>query len=811
MMQVLAAQGQPSAQPNVERPDGDILIADFGARGWNPTQPDEQLLATSGAPAASFSVAAAAPFASPEVHDVDFWDGRLNKRNGRVQVGGSLGNFPVLGLFMYVFAQTSGALTRTLVGICNSTLAYFTNGAWNLTLALLNWENAPYAFFSTFQNRLFAFPGNNPNYAPVPPVWWDGSSGQVNLLGNRASPYYLARTGAQNYFFAQIQEVAPIVTGGGPVVILAANQSGSGVYVGMTVWIDNGTYMETNTAAAFATTGTPGTSNYYVTSITLSNPLQYTAQTYTRIAWNGVQISAAATGGSISTSGNATTILVMAATSLQSGGQRASIFSVDVPNGSTGSISLEQLPFSGGPGTLFGTDLISSATQWLMTQPFNPQTPPSQDSLIFYLVPATPGVATNITSADGLTTYPGFNPAPNTISTVTFFTSPDPASWTQAAGALALDSQGYLTGQIDAPCCQFGVAWQNFMVMAGDPTHPNRLYISAEGSPQVWGTQGGLDGAYIDIPDAYDGQVITSLYVTRNGYLYVGKTNSLYVVNFTGATALTPFSVQPCNGKYGPLSPFLIEESDRGLFFLSSAGVVVVNMYSVSLLPQNEAIRSRFTGAQAYDFSAMASAQAYVNPTKAQIHFQGARAVRGDDTLVIDWNRSSFWHNTPGPTAQPAQCYTALTEDLTVSPPAIYGADGQGNVWQLDVPGTDETVPIDFYYETPWLSAGNPGAFKTLQWLSIGGTKQQANAGDPPLLNIALYVDFQPKAIRTFTFDMSKLGFPIGHNNAGGVAPQDLTNQECKYFKLALMNNQPGVPVAIRFMRINIKVEGPEL
>ena len=73
------------------QPEGDLFIADFGARGWNPTQPDEQLLATSGAPSSSFSVAAAAPWASPEMHDVDFWNGWLNKRNGRIQVGANVG------------------------------------------------------------------------------------------------------------------------------------------------------------------------------------------------------------------------------------------------------------------------------------------------------------------------------------------------------------------------------------------------------------------------------------------------------------------------------------------------------------------------------------------------------------------------------------------------------------------------------------------------------------------------------------------------------------------------------------------------
>ncbi|MBU6231527.1 hypothetical protein KGP36_02565 [Patescibacteria group bacterium] len=802
--------------PDAKFPEGDILVADFGARGWNPTQPDEQLLATSGAPAASFSVAAAAPFASPEMHDVDFWNGYLNKRNGRTQIGANLGAAPVLGLFKYVYSQASGVLNRLLVAVCNSVLAVYTNGAWNFNLALLNWQNATYAFFTSVQNQLIVFAGNNTNYAPVPPVWWDGSSAQVGLLGNRVSPYYLQKLGKGTYFSIQIQGINVGVGGAGPTIVFTQNQAASGVYIGMTVWIDNGTYMETAVVNAFTTSGTAGTANYYILSMVLASPLQYSTQAYTRVSWNAAAVSSSNIGGSINITGNATTMLVMAVTTLRSGGQRTSIFSVDVPTGGQSSIQIQQLPFKGGDGAIFGNDLVASATQWFLTPPFNPQTPATQvgsgPNQIFYQVPASQGVATNIDSADGATAYPGYNPAPNSINSVSFFTAPDPNTWQQTTGALGIDAPGYLTGQIDAPCCQFGVAWLGFLVMAGDPLNPSRIYISPLGAPQVWGTQGGLDGTIIDVPEVFDGQVITSLYVGRNGYLYVGKTNSLYAVNFTGNTSVSPFQVNTCNGRYGPISPFVIEESDNGIiYFLSASGIAGVNAYTVNLLPQNTSIRARLTGPNAYDFAAMGSAQAFINPTKGQMHFQCARANPGDDILVFDWIRATFWHDTPGPTAQPAQCYTALTEDLTLAPAQIYAGDGQGNVWQLDVTGADETIPIDFYYETPWLHAGDPASYKQLKWLSVGGTKQGEINGTTPTLNVAVYLDFQPKAVRTFTFDMTKDGFPIGHNNPGAGAAQDLELKNCKYFKIVLMNNQPNVPVAIRFMKIHVKVLGPRL
>ena len=793
------------------QPEGDLFIADFGARGWNPTQPDEQLLATSGAPSSSFSVAAAAPWASPEMHDVDFWNGWLNKRNGRIQVGANVGPAPILGVFKYVFAQATGALTKFLVAACNSTLGVFSNGAWDITHSMFGWQNALYAFFVTIQNQMVVFAGNNPANAPVAPLWWDGSSVNLGYLGNRISPYYLAKSGSQNYYAVQIQTVTAGASGQGPTLTIAPNQAASGLYLGMAIYIDNGNYFESATVADFATTGTAGTANYYVTSITLSLALRYSTQNYTRASWNGVNISVASTGGSITTASTATTILIMAVTNLNSGGQRATIYSCDVPNGSTGLITLQNLNFAGGDGQLFGSDLSQTATQWFMTQPFNPQiqaaSAGSGPSQIFYQIPSTPGSATNITSTDGVNDFPGQNPPPNTAISIEILNSPDTGSWLTAQGALALDSQGYLTGQIDAPACQFGVAWQGFLAAAGDPLNPSRLYLTAYGAPQIWGTQGGLDGAYIDIPDFWDGQVITGLWVGRNGLLYVHKTNSLYAVNFTGNTSLSPFQVQTCTGNFGALSPFLIEESDQGIFFLSASGIVGVNSYTAELLPQNAAIRAKLTGLLAYDFAAMGAAQAFTNPTKTQFHFQAAAANLGDQTLVFDWSKNTFWHNTPGPTATPAQCYTSLCEDLTTAPVAIYGGDGQGNVWQLDQPGLDETVPIDFYYETPWLHAGDSGQWKQLLWLAVAGQKQSA-ANGTPFLNAVIYLDFDPKAARTFPIDMSQDGFEIGLND--GTNPLSM-NLRCRYFKVALMNNQPGVQVSIRFMRIRIRLEGNQL
>ena len=92
-------------------PSGSILITDF-SRGWDPTHPTEQLAGANGAPADQNGTPIGAPFRSPDVHDVDFWNGYLNKRNGKTFVGGAIAASPVQGLFTYFYTNVTGIVSR---------------------------------------------------------------------------------------------------------------------------------------------------------------------------------------------------------------------------------------------------------------------------------------------------------------------------------------------------------------------------------------------------------------------------------------------------------------------------------------------------------------------------------------------------------------------------------------------------------------------------------------------------------------------------------------------------------------------------
>jgi hypothetical protein len=757
-----------------------FTILDFGARGWNPTHPDEQLVGKAGAPAAQFSIATAAPVSSPDMHDVDFWNGFLNKRNGKKSIANALGS-AFMGIFVY--APLNGI--KLLISFAASTINFmpFGNSAWS-SLSYPFLTDIQYSVFLTMQNLLLFFPTTTPGNMPVMPMWWDGIMPSMGWLGNRLSPWYQAKLTGVPYYYINITGISSAL-----LVSVAPNQLASGLYIGETIYLDNGNYMETNVVSNFTYNGTPGQINYYVNAIILQNPLKYPAQNYTRASWNAAQVIGLSTGGSIVTQASGNTVIVMAVTQLQSGGQRASFFSVDLPP-TTGvaSIQISGLNLAGGDGKIWGNDLTYEATTFFMTGLFNaelsPIQPGSAASQIFYLIPG------NYLVPDGGTPQ---NPVPNGTTSITIQQIPD-STWTTAVGALGIDQQAALTGQIDVPFATNAVSWQGFIITSNNNS---TLQISAYNAPHVWGTAGGMDGTSITVPDINDGQNIIGFYPYR-GFLYIFKTNSTYLMTFNGSNSLSPFDIQKMQGNFGPISPGLIAETDEYVVFLSASGLCAISGMTVFVLqPTSDFIRAKFIGPKAWNLSAMGQAQSVVLPQKQQIWFQVAEGNTLDTILVYDWERHIFWYNTGGA----AESYIA--SDMTSSTPALYGGDSNGQLWQLDIPEPDENPPIAFHWETPWLNFDDPVSWKTIKMLFIGGNKQPVVNGIHPTLNILLYHDFNPKAWKVITQDMSDPRF-----ESGTWFP---FNDRARYFKIALTNNQNNQPVGIRYLSLLYTNEGPDL
>ncbi len=772
---------------------GSLIVTDF-SRGWDPTHPDEQLVGANGSPDEQQQAASGAPFRVRDIHDVDFWNGYLNKRNAAVQITTSgSNNVDVTGIFSYSFTSVIGAITTYLMIYAGGFISYFDG----TTRSLINGSSLGltlFGFFESIKNLLFVSTSVLSANTPIISRWWNGSNTNLGFHGARLSPFYLAQMnggafGPGNFQSSQITSIS------GSVITMAASQPASGLYRGKNIWLlyplQNG-IAEPAQVSSFVTSGTAGTANYYVTSITLKAPPKYTAAFYTYVSWNGCTIASSLGGaGAITIAGALTCIRLMAVTALQSGGYRASEMSIDVAVGTTGLISLSNIQMAYGDVSTnpFLTDIGSNATTWYMTVPFDPQLQPTEAfsglSQIFYRIPDNKGVATD--------TSTGYNPMPNSTTAFNIQTGRNAATDITLVADTATDAQGYFTGQVDVPYYKFSKAWQNFLVLFGDVWNPSSIWILPFGSPNVIGTQGGLDGAFIQVPEGNDSQVIIAAYVWR-GVCYIFKTSSVYALELNGNTSLSPFTVTKLQGNFGPVAPNVIAEGDNALYFLSPSGVCAVIGLTVTLLPEASDVRAKFIGPKSWDLSKMTNSQCAVFPAKKQVWFQVAVASAGDQVLVYDWSRRSFWYNT-------APIYSTIATNLSASPAVSYGGGvgGTNAVYQLDVPGAaDETPPIDFYWESPWLSLGSPTDWKDSTWLTLAGDQQAAGS----TLHVIIYKDFEMKSGPILEFDMSDRLFQVGLYKTLAL--------RFKYIKIVLSNNDPNVPVAVRFLRLDYVNSGAQ-
>ncbi len=496
--------------------------------------------------------------------------------------------------------------------------------------------------FASGANNLYDFAALK-NYAFVTdyghskPIAWDGISTAGMAQGYRLSYNYTAK-GVQLSF--------TVNTNDNSILDMAASQPASGLYIGKLMYISGGAseHTEVVSVETFSTTGTAGDTNYFVTQITLSTKVALDRDT---ASFNGVTITTAASGGSITTTGALTCFKIMAITQMKSGGFRASEeMSVDVINGSAGKILLSDilmdLSFN---GTEFGFDIAAMATEWFMTKPFDPQLRPtaplSAASQIYYKIPLA-----------ALST--GLNPM---LNSETAFDIIDNVAGTENTTVLEYElEQAYFTEQVDAPRVKFMRVFQNFLCEAGDPCFPSRLWLSELLSPQIWSEFGGTQGSFLDFaPD--DGDIITGIKPWSN-FLFVFKAHSVFRVEFTGAD-VTPFTVQQITNHIGALSHFAIQDTDKGIVFLSEKGPAICRGYYVSYVafegPQNAVdglsgvdllFNSNYSAP--LNFNALVYSVSANDTQHRRLWFsvtQGTNDEYRDKALIYDYAHNAWWLN----------------------------------------------------------------------------------------------------------------------------------------------------------------------
>jgi hypothetical protein len=678
---------------------------------------------------------------------------------------------------IYDYRYGNATITQAIMGTINGGLYYKSGSSWtSIKSGLGSGQNVLFDF-ATAQNRLFSTDyGNN-----LPQVW-DGSSTGTMAGGYRLSPRYVA---------SGTPRAATISSTSGSILTMAASQPASGLYRGKQITLTGGTttYPETGIVKSFVTTGLQGAANYYVTSITLEDtPL---AADRTAAKWNGVT-TAFSGSGSITTLTTLTCIKIIGVTQLKSGGFRCTDeISIDIAIAAgSQKIDLSNIAMnSSADGTQFAFDIGTSATTWFATPAFDPQLVPtdanSGPSQIYYRIPDEKGGATVWTST-------GFNPMPN--STTSFSIKTLPTSAQDTLEVTYRFPQAYFTGQVDMPRFKFLKAWQGFLCGMGDPENPSRLWISAQNSPQVWGTAGGVNGAFLPIPIGNDGQIGTGLYVWRSD-LYVFKNNSVYRTQYTGNLGLSPFRVDPVQGEIGALSHWAIKESDFGIIFLSVKGVAVCLGTSVQILPESDNLTNLFllSDPGRFNTASMQYSTALLYSSKSQIWFgvSSTSATTRDLVLVYDYDKRTFWLDD-GISAN----YFANVGD-TNGFPQPYSGDYSAQIFLHDSGTNDNGSPINWNYSTPHIMFRDITGWKRGVWLWISGFVQSSGT-----LYVDEYCDFSATVTTTYEFNMADANFRMGL--------QERLSNRSKYSRFVLRNSELNVPVKIESLQIDYEDDGQQ-
>lgn len=265
-------------------------------------------------------------------------------------------------------------------------------------------------------------------------------------------------------------------------------------------------------------------------------------------------VSGTGTGGTFLSG----TYSVLLATSLQSGGFRASAPITGISISSGNSIHISGLNMQ----SQFPFDLNTDSTYIFITEPSGNN---------YYLA--------NILDSIGGTGIS--QPIANNLIDCYIDTPPDSVNDLNVPGALdPAYPQRYLTSQIDTPKFKKILNFYNYIIGIGDDNNPSTLFHSEILGPQIWGRAGDYHGSYDVEPS--NGQQITGAELFGQ-YTILYKKNSTFRVEFQGDGGI-PFSIQQISPNIGNIGIFTTVSTPEGIFGLSQYGPTLCNGVGVEVI-----------------------------------------------------------------------------------------------------------------------------------------------------------------------------------------------------------------------------------
>lgn len=322
----------------------------------------------------------------------------------------------------------------------------------------------------------------------------------------------------------------------------------------------------------------------------------------------------------------------------------------------------------------------------------------------------------------------------------------DPITLQQQIPAVTDYNQSYLDQQVPTPPFKKMVNFYDYTIGVGDPNYPSRMWYTGQLQPQVWGTDGNVAGYEEVSPD--DGSPITDIAVFRDN-LYVFKYNAIYRYTYT-QNPNQPFYRYTMSNTIGNLGFFNSLSTDYGVLFISQFGPALVSLGPPDTI--GDEIMNYF---QTLDHTDLTFSVGIYDRVRQQAYWS------------ISQNNGSLENNT-------GLCYSLAERAWNIRKGAMWNAAGIvndfdnfnqlyigdkfGQIQQISLPGVNQdtvftdvngitmTENISLEGETPWLNMGDSMNLKNLRNIRINCDNSEQ------ILRVDVYYDQDENIIQYSRF-----------------------------------------------------------
>lgn len=481
----------------------------------------------------------------------------------------------------------------------------------------------------------------------------------------------------------------------------------------------------------------------------------------------------AATGGTWSGTG---WVRLMAVTTMNSGGYRASAY-VDIDIDNTGKhINVNTVKMDKAYDE-FTFDVDDDATLFFMSPVVGTSGTTDTDLLDRQTLYKIPDAA--IANAD---TGSSAQPLSDSVDNFDITTDSGLTSENTLLDEYSKD-QTYFTNQVATPRAKFLASGFGYVLMAGDPNNTSRVWQSAQYGPQIWSTDGGTAGDFYEIGEENDGQKVRAIYVWGGGF-YAFKDKDVYFYSFTADTTIAFVPTKLKSNGMSCLSHFAIVEMPEGLVFPTQTGMAIIRQGSDVVEPfAQEKIGDLFESgsSDSFNLTAMEFSTAANNQNKRLAVFGTSTnaATTRDRVLVYDYEIGGWW-TRDGVSAN----YFASVADSDGFP-EFWSGDYSGKVFKHDTGTDDDGAVISFEIDTPYLIFGDPDQAKRIRRLTLKGEVQSSGT-----LSVDVYKDYDDDTIvTTLSYDMSDARFKTWLEAS--------LNVTCRAIKFKFKNSEANTDVQL--------------